>query len=69
VHLLQAGVDVVTISHWLGHASVTTTNRYATVDLKMKREALAKTKPVGDLGTVPVSWHVDTSILDWLAKL
>jgi site-specific recombinase XerD len=22
VHLLQAGVDLVTISHWLGHASV-----------------------------------------------
>jgi len=69
VHLLQAGVDVVTISHWLGHASVTTTNRYATVDLKMKREAIAKAKPVGDIGTVPVSWHADTSILDWLAKL
>ena len=31
-HLLQAGVDLVTISHWLGHASVETTNRYATVD-------------------------------------
>ena len=31
VHLLQAGVDLVTISHWLGHASVETTNRYAAV--------------------------------------
>ena len=26
-HLLQAGVDLVTISHWLGHVSVETTNR------------------------------------------
>ena len=69
VHLLQAGVDMVTISHWLGHASVSTTNRYATVDLNMKREAIAKAKPVGDLGTVPASWRADSSILDWLAKL
>ena len=69
VHLLQAGVDVVTISHWLGHASVTVTNRYATVDLKMKREAIAKAKPIGDDGQVPASWRADASILDWLAKL
>ena len=69
VHLLQAGVDLVTISHWLGHASTTTTNRYATVDLKMKREAIAKAKPVGESGSVPASWRSDTSILDWLAKL
>lgn len=69
VHLLQAGVDVVTISHWLGHTSVTTTNRYATVDLKMKREAIAKARPVGDGGETPASWRVDASILDWLATL
>ena len=41
VHLLCAGVDIVTISQWLGHASVSTTLRYATVDLDMKRQALA----------------------------
>jgi site-specific recombinase XerD len=69
VHLLQAGVDVVTISHWLGHASVTVTNRYATVDLKLKREAIAKARPIGDGEQVPASWRADTAILDWLAKL
>src|SRR5439155_4771934 len=47
VHLLQAGVDLVTISHWLGHASVETTNRYAAVDLEMKRAAIAKAHPDG----------------------
>jgi integrase/recombinase XerD len=40
VHLLHAGVDLVTISHWLGHASVETTNRYAAIDLETKRDAL-----------------------------
>ena len=45
VHLLQAGVDLVTISHWLGHASVETTNRYAAVDLETKRAAIAKAYP------------------------
>jgi integrase len=48
VHLLKAGVDLTTISHWLGHASVNTTNRYVTIDLEMKREAIAKAKPVDD---------------------
>jgi site-specific recombinase XerD len=48
VHLLQSGVDLVSISHWLGHASVETTNRYAVVDLETKRAALEKAGPVGD---------------------
>ena len=33
------------ISQWLGHASFTTTHWYATVDLDMKRQALAKARP------------------------
>ena len=48
VHLLQSGVDLVSISHWLGHASVETTNRYAVVDLETKRAALAKAGSVRD---------------------
>ena len=36
VHLLKAGVDLVTISHWLGHASPNTTHRYAAIDLETK---------------------------------
>jgi Phage integrase family len=46
VALLKSGVDLSTISHMLGHASPTTTNRYAKVDLEMKRQAIAKVKPV-----------------------
>ena len=69
VHLLQAGVDLVTISHWLGHASVETTNRYAAVDLETKRDALAKARPLGDLDPDLAAWRKDASILEWLEAL
>lgn len=69
VHLLQAGVDLVTISHWLGHASVETTNRYAAVDLDTKRAALAKTRPVGDIDPALAAWRKDATILAWLEAL
>jgi site-specific recombinase XerD len=69
VHLLQAGVDIVTISHWLGHASVETTNRYAAVDLETKRAAIAKASPLGNLAPGVVGWRRDFSILEWLERL
>jgi integrase/recombinase XerD len=68
VHLLKAGVDLVTISHWLGHASLNTTNRYAAIDLDMKRAALARAKPVGT-SRASQAWRRDTSILKWLEGL
>jgi integrase/recombinase XerD len=45
IHLLKAGVDFATISHWLGHASPNTTMRYARADLDLKRQALAQVFP------------------------
>ncbi len=69
VHLLQAGVDLVTISHWLGHASVETTNRYAAVNLETKRKALAKARPLGDVDPSVAAWRTDTSVLTWLESL
>ncbi len=69
VHLLQSGVDLVSIGHWLGHASVETTNRYAVVDLETKRAALAKAGPVGDDNPAFARWRSDTSILTWLEAL
>jgi integrase/recombinase XerD len=68
VHLLQAGVDMVSISHWLGHQSVETTNRYAAIDLETKRKAVAKAGPIGD-DDVPATWRSNTSVLDWLEAL
>ena len=69
VHLLRAGVDIVTISQWLGHASVTTTHRYATVDLDMKRQALAKARPTASTTAGPALWRTDASVLEWLEAL
>jgi len=45
IHLLKAGVDYATISQWLGHASLTTTMRYARADLDLKRQALSQVFP------------------------
>lgn len=69
VHLLQAGVDLITISHWLGHASVETTNRYTAVDLETKRAAIAHAMPVTDIEPALASWRSDASILQWLEAL
>ena len=68
VHLLKAGVDMITISHWLGHSNVNTTNRYASVDLDMKREAIKKAAL--ETGSEPTAcWRTDSSILSWLESL
>lgn len=67
VALLKSGVDLSTISHMLGHASPTTTNRYAKVDLDMKRKAIAKVRPVSRRSRTP--WAKDGTILDWLESL
>jgi integrase/recombinase XerD len=67
VALLKSGVDLSTISHLLGHASPTTTNRYAKVDLEMKRQAIAKVKPVPRRSRTP--WSKNHTVLDWLESL
>jgi integrase/recombinase XerD len=67
VALLKSGVDLSTISHLLGHASPTTTSRYAKVDLEMKRKAIARVKPVPRRSRLP--WSKDSTILDWLESL
>ena len=69
VHLLKSGVDLSTIAHWLGHASINTTGKYAAIDLEMKRQAIAKAKPLGDENTPRWSWRKDSDILMWLESL
>ena len=64
---LKSGVDLSTISHLLGHASPNTTNRYAKVDLEMKRLAIARVKPVPRRSRTP--WSKDHTVLNWLESL
>lgn len=67
VHLLKSGVDMVTIAHWLGHTSINTTNRYASVDMDTKREAINRIA-APDAGSTAI-WRSDASILAWLESL
>ena len=69
VHLLRSGVDLSTIAHWLGHVSVNTTNKYLSVDLEAKREALAKAKPLLNGGRRHTKWHQDRNLIRWLTAL
>ena len=69
VHLLKSGVDLVSIASWLGHASVNTTGRYATIDLDMKRKAIAKAAPPHSEAEQSSSWRQDPDILAWLEAL
>lgn len=69
VHLLKAGVDLTAIRSWLGHASVNTRTKYASVDLDMKRQALARAKPLGSPPRAPAAWRRDATILEWLEAL
>ena len=71
VHLLEAGVEVNVIRGWLGHADLTTTNRYAEINTRAKIEALRNTEPPGSsVGSRsrPI-WQSDESLLDWLSSL
>lgn len=69
ISLLSAGVDLYSISQWLGHASMNTTGRYATLDLQMKRRVLSLAKPKGSLSYSQTKWRRDSNILEWLESL
>jgi site-specific recombinase XerD len=71
VHLLEAGVEVNVIRAWLGHADLTTTNRYAEITTRAKIEALRNTEPTDtSAGSRPRPiWRTDQTLLDWLSSL
>jgi site-specific recombinase XerD len=71
VHLLEAGVEVNVIRGWLGHADLTTTNRYAEINTRAKEAALRALEPPDAAAasrTKPI-WRSDESLLKWLASL
>jgi integrase/recombinase XerD len=71
VHLLEAGVEVNVIRGWLGHADLSTTNRYAEINTNTKLAALRACEPPttseGHRAT-PI-WRSDQALLDWLDSL
>jgi integrase/recombinase XerD len=71
VHLLEAGVEVNVIRGWLGHADLSTTNRYAEINTRTKLAALRAVEPPGPSAGSPtkVIWRSDESLLNWLASL
>jgi site-specific recombinase XerD len=72
VHLLEAGVEVNVIRGWLGHADLSTTNRYAEINARAKEAALraceAPSEASEGFPRQPV-WRSDESLLNWLASL
>jgi len=68
MHLLQAGINLLYIRDFLGHTSITTTEIYARMDTKSKREALEKVYVEvtnGKNGSTPL-WYEDTELMEWL---
>lgn len=68
MHLLQSDVPLVYIRDILGHSSVVTTEIYARVDSRRKREAIeaAYHKTTPDIEAV---WHTNNSIRDFIADI
>jgi integrase/recombinase XerD len=70
VALLQAGVDVSVIRDFLGHASIATTSRYITTNLKMKQGVLdAFWKRAGLTKGSPHRWHPSPKLLALLESV
>lgn len=66
-HLLRSGVDINTIRAWLGHASLSTTNIYAEVDLEMRAKALANCEVKEEEESKP--WGEDAGLMEFLRGL
>ena len=66
MHLLQAGVSLVTIKDILGHADLRTLSIYVEADLDMKRKAL---ETAGSPVDAPSPTRSDPDLLQWLEQL
>lgn len=69
IYLLKSGVDLSTVAHWLGHASIYTTHKYVTIDLDAKRAAIAKAKPITTKSSRSSTWKTNEELLQWLESI
>lgn len=65
MHMLRAGVNMIYIRDFLGHADITTTEVYARIDAEMKRKIFEKSVPNYTPETV-MPWEEDEDLLQWL---
>lgn len=68
VHLLESGIELIYIRDFLGHSSVKTTEIYARVSTKNKREALEKAYENITNISYP-DWNDDKPLMNWLNEL
>ena len=70
MHLLQAGVPLIYIRDFLGHAKISTTEIYAKADSESKRKALeAAYAPTVDFDNSEPTWNDDPSLMQFLESL
>ncbi|KAA6337110.1 Tyrosine recombinase XerC [termite gut metagenome] len=67
MHMLQAGINLIYIRDFLGHAHVTTTEIYARADTEMKRIALEKANI--SIETDLPDWEKDKPLMAMLKEL
>ena len=65
---MESGVNLIYIRDFLGHVSVTTTERYLKFDTELKRKALEIAYPQVVSRDAP-AWEENTNILHWLQNL
>jgi len=68
MHLLQAGVNLIYIRDFLGHADLKTTEIYARTDTETKRKAIENAYPDLIDSNLP-DWNKDQALLSWLSEL
>ncbi len=68
MHLLQAGVNLIYIRDFLGHADIKTTEIYARTDTETKRKAIENAYPDLIDSDLP-DWNKDQKLLSWLSTL
>jgi integrase/recombinase XerD len=67
MHLLRAGVNMIYIRDFLGHADISTTEVYARIDAEMKRKVFEEKVPNFTPNTI-MPWEEDEDLLQWLTQ-